>query len=81
MEGGGFSKEILVVVRAYIDESAGQYKTFALGCAIAKGTEWTWGKSRLEKMPRTQEPRTETRWKKVYITVSCKRLRESPLRI
>ncbi len=31
-----------MVVRAYIDESAGQYKTFALGCAIAKGTEWTW---------------------------------------
>ena len=27
---------------AYIDESAGRYKTFALGCAIAKGTEWTW---------------------------------------
>lgn len=34
-----------MVVRAYIDESAGQHKTFALGCAIAKGTEWTWVKS------------------------------------
>jgi len=31
-----------VVVRAYIDESVGKYKTFALGCVIAKGTEWTW---------------------------------------
>jgi len=41
-EGGGFSQEILVVVRAYIDESVGHFKTFALGCAIAKGTEWTW---------------------------------------
>lgn len=27
-----FSKEIIVVVRGYIDESIGQYKTFALGC-------------------------------------------------
>jgi hypothetical protein len=31
-----------VVVRAYIDESVGPHKTFALGCVIAKGTEWTW---------------------------------------
>jgi hypothetical protein len=31
-----------LVVRAYIDESVGKYKTFALGCVIAKGTEWTW---------------------------------------
>ncbi len=31
-----------MVVRAYIDESAGQHQTFALGCAIAKGTDWTW---------------------------------------
>ena len=38
----GFAKEIFVVVRAYIDESLGKYKTFALGCVIAKGTEWTW---------------------------------------
>jgi len=38
----GFAQEIFVVIRAYIDESIGKYKTFALGCAIAKGTEWTW---------------------------------------
>ena len=31
-----------MLVRSYIDESSGPNRTFALGCAIAKGTEWTW---------------------------------------
>lgn len=31
-----------MVIRSYIDESRGPNQTFALGCAIAKGTEWTW---------------------------------------
>lgn len=35
-------KEIFVVVKAYIDESRGSHRTFALGCVIAKGTEWFW---------------------------------------
>jgi hypothetical protein len=31
-----------MIVRAYIDESMGKFQTISLGCAIAKGTEWTW---------------------------------------
>jgi hypothetical protein len=31
-----------MVIRSYIDESRGPNRTFALGCAIAKGTDWTW---------------------------------------
>jgi hypothetical protein len=31
-----------VVIRAYIDESYAEPRTFALGCAVAKGKDWTW---------------------------------------
>jgi len=31
-----------MVIRAYIDESYAEPRTFALGCALARGTDWTW---------------------------------------
>jgi hypothetical protein len=35
-------REVFVVIRSYVDESVGRNDTFALGCAVAKGMEWTW---------------------------------------
>jgi hypothetical protein len=38
-----------MVVRCYIDESRGPNRTFALGAAVALGTEWTWINSQWKK--------------------------------
>ena len=38
-----------MVIRCYMDESRGPNRTFALGAAVALGTEWTWISSQWKK--------------------------------
>src|ERR1039458_3696476 len=74
-----FDDSLFVVIRAYIDESYAEPRTFALGCALARGMDWFEISSKWKKVIDRKNRELKAAGRSLltrYHSVECNNMRE-----